>query len=63
MKYQIELYETESGHCPVGDFLEALPSRLRRKVTTYLEVLEEGGPDLREPYTRSLGQGLFELRC
>ena len=63
MKDEIELYETESGSCPVGDFLGRLPSKLRRKVTTYLEVLGEGGPDLREPYTKPLGKGLFELRC
>lgn len=63
MKYTVEFYETESGASPVTDFLISLPARARRKATTYFEVLEEEGPDLREPYTKSLGNGLFELRC
>ncbi|MCI9261878.1 type II toxin-antitoxin system RelE/ParE family toxin [uncultured Adlercreutzia sp.] len=63
MRYEIELYETDQGSCPVSDFLGGLPPKLRRKTTTYLEVLEEGGPDLREPYTKPLGKGIFELRC
>ncbi|WP_333686380.1 type II toxin-antitoxin system RelE/ParE family toxin, partial [Mitsuokella jalaludinii] len=27
------------------------------------ELLEEKGTDLREPYTKPLGDGIFELRC
>lgn len=28
-----------------------------------MELLEEKGTDLREPYTKPLGDGIFELRC
>ena len=28
-----------------------------------LEILEEKGSELRLPYSRSLGDGIFELRC
>lgn len=44
MKYTLEFYETETGSCPVADFLISLPAKARRKATTYFEVLEEGGP-------------------
>ena len=47
MKYTLEFYETETGSCPVADFLISLPAKARRKATTYFEVLEEGGPNLR----------------
>ena len=63
MKYTLEFYETETGSCPVADFLISLPAKARRKATTYFEVLEEGGPNLREPYTKHLRDGLYELRC
>ena len=63
MEFEIDLYETETGACPVAKFLSKLPSKLRGKVTTYLEKLEEGGPYLGEPYTRHLRGDLFELRC
>lgn len=43
MKYTLEFYETETGSCPVADFLISLPAKARRKATTYFEVLEEGG--------------------
>ena len=63
MKYTLEFHETETGSCPVADFLISLPAKARRKATTYFEVLEEGGPNLREPYTKHLRDGLYELRC
>ena len=58
MKYTLEFYETETGSCPVADFLISLPAKARRKATTYFEVLEEGGPSLREPYTKHLRDGI-----
>lgn len=63
MPFTVLFYETASGSTPVEDFLERLPSRLRQKTTTFLGVLQREGPMLREPYTKSLGHGIYELRC
>lgn len=63
MRHTILLYETASGGTPIEDFLERLPSRLRQKVATFLGVLQKEGPKLREPYTKPLGHGIYELRC
>ena len=35
MKYTLEFYETETGSCPVADFLSSLPAIARWMATTY----------------------------
>ena len=41
MKYTLEFYETETGSCPVADFLISLPAKARRKATTYSKCLRK----------------------
>lgn len=36
---------------------------MRAKLIGMMEILEEKGNMLREPYSKSLGEGIFELRC
>lgn len=36
---------------------------MKAKMLRCIEVLGEGGADIREPYTKSLGDGIFELRA
>ena len=33
------------------------------KMIHMMEILEDKGVELREPYTKPLGDGIFELRC
>lgn len=61
--FHIEFYETENGKKPVADFLDSLENKMVAKVIGLMEILEEKGPELRLPYSRSLGDGIFELRC
>lgn len=63
MHFTIEFYETMDGKTPVEDFLLSLESKMRAKLVGMLELLEEQGTNLREPYTKSLGGGILELRC
>ena len=63
MKFKIIFYETVSGDIPVRDFLLKLDKKLRAKTVSLMEVLEEKGNSLREPYTKHLDDGIFELRC
>lgn len=60
--YEIELYDTEEGKCPVKDFLDSLEPKLQAKTFRTIDLLETNGPCLREPYSASFGDGLFELR-
>ena len=63
MKFEVEFYETADGETPVEDFLWTLDSKMRAKLVNLMEVLEDKGNSLREPYTKPLKDGIFELRC
>ena len=60
--YEIIMYDTEDGKCPVRDFLETLEPKMKAKTFKTINLLEANGPDLRMPYSRFLGNGIFELR-
>ena len=61
-KYEVIFYEKQNGECPVEDFLDSLDKKMRAKLTGLLTILEEYGNLLREPYSKPLGDGIFELR-
>ena len=60
--WEIELYETESGKVPVYDFIKGLNKDMRSKAFHDIEVLEQYGNTLREPYSKYIKDGVFELR-
>ena len=41
MKRSIIFYRTESGKCPIEEFLDSLPSKIVQKITWVLNLLEE----------------------
>ena len=59
---RIEFYETESGKCPVADFIRSLDVKMYAKVLRTIDLLEVNGTELREPYSKFIGDGIFELR-
>lgn len=62
--FQVEFYEDAEGSSPAYDFVMGLENRkLQAKVVGSLEVLSEKGNMLREPYSKHLDDGIFELRC
>lgn len=60
--YEILFYETEDGKCPVQEFLDSLEPKLLTKTLRTIDLLEANGPLLREPYSKLLEDGIFELR-
>ena len=58
----IEFYRTESGQCPVEEFMDSLPIKLRIKAIDSLQILEEMGSKLRSPYSKYVENGILELR-
>ncbi len=62
-KFEVIFYEKADGKCPVEDFLLMLDSKMRAKMIGLLEILEEKGNLLREPYSKYIGDGIFEIRC
>ena len=62
MEFEVQFYEKENGERPVKDFLLSLDEKMRAKLAGLLDVLEEKGNELREPYSKHLEDGIFELR-
>lgn len=63
MQFQVEFYETEEGRIPTQEFLDSLEPKMNAKMVGLMEILEEKGFSLREPYTAPLEDGVFELRA
>lgn len=60
--YEIEHYRLENGKSPVEDFIRGLEKKMQSKALATIDLLAEYGNQLREPYSKSMGDGLFELR-
>ena len=60
--FELEFYRLPDGSCPIEIFLDELPAKHRAKALHSLSILEEFGSDLREPHSKPIGNGLFELR-
>lgn len=61
--FEIILYEKKNGQCPVDEFINSLDIKMRAKMIGMLSLLEEKGNQLREPYSKALDDGIFEIRC
>ena len=60
--WAIEEYRTASGESPVRTFLESLEKRDLADALALIKLAEERGNQLREPHSKALGEGLYELR-
>ena len=60
--FEIEFYQLPNGTKPAAEFLDSLDTKMRAKALHSLSILEEFGNQLREPYSKQLEDGLFELR-
>ena len=61
-KFEVEFYERDSGECPVEEFLLYLDVKMRAKILGLIGILQEKGNLLREPHSKHLEDGIFELR-
>ena len=62
-EFIVIFYEKENGDCPVEEFITSLDAKMRAKMIGLLELLEERGNQLREPYSKPIDDGIFEIRC
>ncbi|WP_080798517.1 type II toxin-antitoxin system RelE/ParE family toxin [Arabiibacter massiliensis] len=60
--FEVVFYRKPSGRAPMDEFLESLPPKLNAKVHRDLGSLREEAHRLREPQSKRMGNGLFELR-
>ncbi len=61
-KFRIEFYTKENGVKPAKEFLLNVDKKMRVKLFGILELLEEYGIQVREPYSKHLEDGIFEIR-
>lgn len=62
-RFEVEYFEKEDGTCPAEEFILSQDVKMRAKLFRLLELLEEYGNTLREPYSKSLSDGIFEIRA
>ena len=61
-KFKIEIYKKENGEEPVKNFLYSLDDNIVGKLINLIDLLEERGNELKEPYSKPIKNGIFELR-
>lgn len=61
--FEVNFFRKENGDCPIEEFLSSLDGKMRAKLLVGVALLEKNGPQLREPYSKHLGDGIFEIRA
>ena len=61
--FEVIFYDKPDGSEPAKDFLLSLDVKMRAKLAFAIDLLADNGPELREPYSKSLKDGIFELRA
>ncbi len=61
--FEIIFYETKKGERPAEDFIFSLQPKMQAKIIGMMHVLEKNGNLVREPYSKYIDDGIFELRC
>jgi len=62
IKFEVEYFEKQGGAIPVEEFILSQEKKMRMKIYRTLLLLEEFGNELREPYSKLIEEGIFELR-
>jgi hypothetical protein len=62
MAWRIEEYRTAAGEAPVRTFIAGLLPDAKVEAIALIKLAETLGNKLREPHSKALGEGLFELR-
>jgi len=62
-EFDVKFYDKSDGSKPAIDFVLDLPPKMRAKVLRVIDMLETNGVNLREPYSKHLDDGIFELRA
>ena len=61
--FEVEYYEKSDGTYRAEEFILSQDIKMQTKLFRLLELLELKGNELREPYSKSLSDGIFEIRA
>lgn len=62
MSFNVEYFQNRDGTYPVEDFILSQEYKMQAKIFRMIELLELNDNALREPYSKELEDGIFELR-
>ena len=62
-EYQVIFFEKDDGTHPAEEFINSLDDKMAAKIYWILGMIETNGPELREPYSKHLDDGIFEVRA
>ena len=57
--FQLIVYKKINGEVPVEEFLDSIDPKMRAKIYGLMEILQEKGNMLREPYSKHLDDGFM----
>lgn len=61
-EFEVVFYRREDGLRPMDVFLDSLDQKLRAKTVRDLKELRSNASMFREPHSKAMSKGLFELR-
>jgi hypothetical protein len=61
-RWIVEGYRTAAGQSPIRAFIDSLELRDLAEAVALIKLAGERGNQLREPHSKALGDGLYELR-
>ncbi len=62
-RYDVVFFEKENGAQPAKEFLLGVDVKMRAKMSNVIRTLSDYGHALREPYSKHISDGIFELRA
>lgn len=62
-EFEAIFYDLPDGREPAREFLDSLDVKMRAKMVRTIELLQHNGTSLREPYSKALEDGIFEVRA
>lgn len=62
-EFEVIFYERPDGTEPAKEFIQSLDIKMRAKMIRTIELLEKNGNLLREPESKLIEDGIFELRA
>lgn len=61
--FEVIFYDKPDGTEPAKDFILSLNVKMQAKIVKEIELLAANGTELREPYSKYIGDNIFELRA
>ena len=62
-QFEVVFYAKANGNEPDKEFILKLDKKMRVKMLRTIQILAQNDPLLREPYSKALDNGIFELRA